>query len=210
VIVVVLNLVPTELNEDNFSTHEAAIRAEALAGVYSGSAGRIVDEARRWALAWEQWPEEGETFAGYSGLVTALAERFNLPPGVATEPSEVFAESMVTFKQSWVDLSHDSTEAGQHSASLDRQSDALRDSFDAINQDQKSARMIWKLLPGADTITTKFLNNGYSCHHNAAREVRQSFEKANFGSVLNDPGQRTPFQEYLARRWDELVFSAKA
>ncbi|SFR29140.1 hypothetical protein SAMN04488564_11764 [Lentzea waywayandensis] len=209
-IVVVLNLVPTELNEDNFSEHEAAIRAAALGGVFAGSADRIVAEAQRWAHSWEQAPKEGATFTGYPGLVAALADWLNLPPGVATGAGEIFAESLVTFKQSWVDLSHDGTEGGQHSVSLDRRTDALRVSFEAIISNQKTARMTWMLLPKADLTTTKFLANEYQCHHNAARDVRQIFEKTDFGSVLGDPDQRTPFQKYLARRWDGLIFSTKA
>ena len=212
-IIVMINARKLELNEEAFPTHEPDIRAAVQQSVYTQSVERIVREARQWAEAWEQMPDDSTMCDGFPALVELVADRLNLPPGVANGLEEVFVECLVNFKQAWVDVSHDPTEAGQSSDSLQRVTVGLGEAYRKLYRDRRLAVGRNEVLPvEADTITTNFLENKYTCHHNAARDIRQIFTNTTdkFVSALDDPNGKIPFRQHLLRRWNDLTFSAKA
>jgi hypothetical protein len=81
------------------------------------------------------------------------------------------------------------------------------ESVDRIIEQARQRSAAWER--SASTSNRSTPGNKYQCHHNAARDIRPTFERADFESVLQPSGQRSAFEAQLLRHWSELTFSAK-
>jgi hypothetical protein len=197
-----------ELNEDNFGEYAEAIRAAAKGSNHSDSTDRIVQKAREWAEAWEEFPSEQDVFDGYPALIEAAARSLRLlAENIVPAEHELMPKHFLDLKRLWVNISSDPTEAGQLSASLDTASNALGAKLQEL-ETYENIRGLKKLAPEVFNISNGFLENKYDCHHNAARAIRPQFRAETFLSMLNDPGTRSQFEKHLAEEWELLTFSA--
>jgi hypothetical protein len=198
-----------ELNDDNFGEYVEALRAATKGSNHSGSTDRIVQKAREWAEAWEEYPAGQDVFDGYPALIEAAARSLRLlAENIVPAEHELLPKHFLDLKRLWVNISNDPTEAHQLSASLDTATSALGAKLQELDTYAR-IRGLKSLAPKVFSISKDFLENKYDCHHNAARAIRPEFRAETFQSMLNtNVGARSQFETYLAEEWELLTFSA--
>jgi hypothetical protein len=197
-----------ELTEDNHGEHESAIRDAVGTADYASAADKIWQQVGEWAESWSRYPDEYTTFNSYQEIVESIAAHLGLAADSTVDSAtEIMAQHILDLKECWVNISHDPTEAGHHSQSLDAVTLAL---YNKLTELQSYAHVgtINMVLPDVFTISNKFLRNGYTCHHNAAKQIAPVFAAYTFDDLFGGV-QLTATAHYQVHRWRELTFSSR-